>query len=402
MPIRGLLLGPDGRPLAGAAVRLAALYVPWKKDLTAHPEKRKSRKAPSSCQDHDRSLETPGVLPGVTTEAVTDTDGRFRLAGLGRDRLAHLRIRGPGVVDTAIEVMTRYAPDVHVRPLGIAGRSRHLRGQLHAHAETGPHRDGRGPRQGDGHAAGGCLDWPGMSIALDGLMTGHYPHATDARGQFADLGDPHRSLQETSKVLAVPKPGQPYFLARAVLTTRGEAVVDCPRGIPFRLTLRDEAGRPVEADVTYSAIAPNPSFAKVSVHPGAGRIAPVAGRAAGRRLVPGRGAAGAGRRLAKTPRKAGYRPAHVDPKAFFAPGKTDWTPQELISTYGNHDTLSVATFYGGAWDRPARLRRDRPRQSGGGRRSRWSSRRRSCPISPGRLRCSTPRAGLSSVRSRPG
>ena len=26
----------------------------------------------------------------------------------------------------------------------------------------------------------------------------------------------------------------------------------------------------------------------------------------------------------------------------------DWTPQELITTYGNHDTLSVATFFGGA------------------------------------------------------
>jgi hypothetical protein len=53
--------------------------------------------------------------------------------------------------------------------------------------------------------------------------------------------------------------------------------------------------------------------------------------------------------VAKTPQKAGYRPAHVDPKAFFAPGKTDWTPQELITTYSNHDTLSLATFYGGAW-----------------------------------------------------
>ena len=106
--------------------------------------------------------------------------------------------------------------------------------------------------------------------------------------------------------------------------------------------------------------------------------------------------------VAKTPRKAGYRPAHVDPKAFFAPGKTDWTPQELITTYGNHDTLSVATFYGGAWARPARLRRDRPRQPGGGRRGRWSSRRRSCPTSPGRSPCSTPRAGPSSARRRPG
>jgi hypothetical protein len=50
--------------------------------------------------------------------------------------------------------------------------------------------------------------------------------------------------------------------------------------------------------------------------------------------------------LVETPRKAGYRPAHADPKAFFAPGKTDWTPPELHMAYGNHDALSVATFVG--------------------------------------------------------
>jgi hypothetical protein len=53
--------------------------------------------------------------------------------------------------------------------------------------------------------------------------------------------------------------------------------------------------------------------------------------------------------VAKTPRKAGYRPAHVDPKGFFAPGKTDWKPEELNMAYGTHDTLAVGTFYGGAW-----------------------------------------------------
>ena len=70
--------------------------------------------------DYDRSLETPGALPGVTTEAVTDTGGRFRFAGLGCDQLAHRAFRAPGVVDTAIEVMTRNAPDVHFRLQGMS------------------------------------------------------------------------------------------------------------------------------------------------------------------------------------------------------------------------------------------------------------------------------------------
>jgi hypothetical protein len=45
--------------------------------------------------------------------------------------------------------------------------------------------------------------------------------------------------------------------------------------------------------------------------------------------------------LVRLPDTSDYRPAHVDPKAFFAPGRTAWTAQELISTYGNHDTLSI-------------------------------------------------------------
>ena len=57
-------------------------------------------------------------------------------------------------------------------------------------------------------------------------------------------------------------------------------------------------------------------------------------------VLPGPGAV-----LVKTNESLGYRPAYVDPKKFFAPGKTDWTPQEHISTYGNHDTLSS----GGQW-----------------------------------------------------
>ena len=48
----------------------------------------------------------------------------------------------------------------------------------------------------------------------------------------------------------------------------------------------------------------------------------------------------------RLPDSSDYRPCHVDPKAFFAPGKTKWTAQDLISTYGNHDTLSI---YPGWW-----------------------------------------------------
>jgi hypothetical protein len=364
VPIRGRLLGPEDRPLAGATVTLTGLYVPWKKDLSAHleKEKRKSQSLDIMMTDYDRSLNTPGVLPGVVTEAVTDADGRFRLEGLGRERLAHLNIRGPGIAEKSIVVMTREAADVHVRPMGASKDLVTYGASFTLALEQG--RTVRGVVRDKASGAPLADVWvgPGLST-ITALETGRYPDATDAQGRFAlegisaDLIELHYAeMSELGKfrservVLAVPKPGQPYFLAKGRVNDAGQAVVDCPRGVPFRLTLRDEAGLPVDAEVTYSVIAPNDFFSKVIEYilvQAGSPLSRAARQADGSYLgvaLPGPGVV-----LAKTPRKAGYRPAHVDPKAFFAPGKTGWTPVELNTAYGSHDTLSVATFYGVAW-----------------------------------------------------
>jgi RNA polymerase sigma factor (sigma-70 family) len=363
VPIRGRLLGPDGKPLAGASVTLAGLLVPWKKDLDAHLKKVTAPDSAVMMIDHDRSTDAPGVLPGLAHRVVTDADGRFRLGGLGRERLARLEIRAPGVVDTTIDVMTRDAPDVSGRLDGMA-QDRVIHGAdftlslKPGRTVTGMVRD-----RATGEPLPDVWVGPGVDSIL-GLTTGRYPHATDAQGRFA-IGGISPAMKEMSywenagsndppprpSVLAVPKPGQPYFLARSYVSEAGEAIVECPRGIPFRLSLRDEAGRPVEAEVTYSAIQPNSYFHEsiqyVLVQAGS-PLSRAARQPDGSYLgvaLPGPGVV-----LAKTPREAGHRPDHVDPKAFFAPGRTDWTAQDLITTYGNHDTLSVETFYGGAWE----------------------------------------------------
>ncbi|MDR3638059.1 MAG: sigma-70 family RNA polymerase sigma factor [Isosphaeraceae bacterium] len=362
VPIRGRLLGPDSRPLVGAAVRLTGLDVPWKKDLNAHLERQRSPNALLMMTDYDRSLDTPGALPGVATETVTDADGRFRFEGLGRERLARLTIRGPGIAETSIVVMTRESAPVRARPLGASEDYVTYGASFTLALERGRTVSGVVRDKATGAPLPDVWVGPGLR-AIAALETGRYPDATDARGRFAlaglssDLKELHYAEMTASGqfrseqvVLAVPKPGQPYFLAKGRVNDAGEVVVDCPRGIPFRLTLRDEAGRPVEAEVTYSVIAPNEFFLKEVEYVQAQAGSPLsraARQADGSYLgvaLPGPGVV-----LAKTPRQTGYRPSHVDPKAFFAPGKVDWTPQELITTYGSHDTLSVATFYGGAW-----------------------------------------------------
>ena len=49
----------------------------------------------------------PGCEPAVSNTATTDRDGRFRLTGVGRDRLAILDIRGPSIAFRRVQVMTR-------------------------------------------------------------------------------------------------------------------------------------------------------------------------------------------------------------------------------------------------------------------------------------------------------
>ena len=196
-------------------------------------------------------------------------------------------------------------------------------------------------------------------------MTGHYSHATNARGRFGISGI--APDLENLEVLAVPKPGQPYFLARALVPDAGEAVVDCPRGIPFRLTLRDKAGCPVEADVTYSAVAPNPNFEKIYQNIVAQAGSPLSRAAAARRLLRGRGFARTGRRSGRDAAKSRLSPGSRRSQGILCAGqeRLDSARADLFlrrsgHTLGRHVLRRCRGI--SAW-----LCRDRARQPGGGR-----------------------------------
>lgn len=347
VPIRGRLLDAQGRPLDGSTVTLTALHVPLDQDLDAHLERQHSPHALFLSIDYDRTLDEPGLLPGVSTTAVTDAAGRFRLDGLGRDRLAQLTLRAPGMVDTSIQVMTRAAPDVRSRPQGASRDFVTYGADFTLTLPPGRTVAGLVRDASTGAPLPGAWISAGLD-AIRALETGSHPQTTDPGGHFTLSGlDPDRKDLD---VLAVPAPGQPCFLATARIAASGDTLVDCPRGIPFRLTLRNQAGEPVEAVVTYSAIQPNPFFHErlqpILVQAGS-PLSRAARQPDGSYLgvaLPGPGVV-----LAELPRGAGGRPARVDPKAFFAPGKTDWTPQDQITAYGTVDTLSVCSFYGGGW-----------------------------------------------------
>ena len=188
---------------------------------------------------------------------------------------------------------------------------------------------------------------PGMWVGLQGeamrgFSEGEYPRTTDKDGRFTIAGlDPSVSRLE---ITAVPQPGELYPITTVPVDEKPEVVIEPQRGIPFRLKLTDEQGQPPLAEVTYHVVLPNAHMPESRMVGYNGAINYAARRPDGTYesfVLPGPGAV-----LVRLPDASDYRPAHVDPKAFFAPGKTEWTAQDLISTYGNHDTLSI---YPGWW-----------------------------------------------------
>jgi carboxypeptidase family protein len=110
-PIRGRILNLEGKPVAGARVRIAdALYIPKKDDLTTWLAAVKAGQKETDRYNvdwlHLRELYGAAfdlLIPPVTT----GSDGRFQIKGIGRERLARLRIEGPTIATQIVTVQTR-------------------------------------------------------------------------------------------------------------------------------------------------------------------------------------------------------------------------------------------------------------------------------------------------------
>jgi RNA polymerase sigma factor (sigma-70 family) len=119
-PVSGRILTLEGKPLAGARVRVIEVTVPQGPDLSPWLAEVTAKKRPlheiASKYFHfeGRLFEAEQSLPGQPAAITTDADGRFRLTGLGRERLATVRIEGPTIATVERPVMTRATPTLTV------------------------------------------------------------------------------------------------------------------------------------------------------------------------------------------------------------------------------------------------------------------------------------------------
>jgi RNA polymerase sigma factor (sigma-70 family) len=352
VPIHGQFLDPDGRPLAGAIVRLTGLLIPLGRNLEAQLDRERTySRLMEVGYDNSISLRLLSSLIPVSTETRTDANGRFTLSGLGRDRFAALNVSAPSVLNTDLRVMTRDAPNVATRPFAD-GETKHV---IYGAGFTLKLERGRTisgvVRDRDSHEPIAGM-WVGIgqhnvlptrtkdeNYPRDGVLSNQT--VTDAKGRFTITGLYRLPAKQT--VTAASALGMPYESAAVDADGDSPVVIECQRGIPFRLKVLDEQGRPVEAEVAYNDVLPNPYAPLPFCIPCRSPFSKAAKNADGTYrgfLVPGPGAV-----LVTTPSGPDYRPAYVDPKAFFAPGRTNWTAQERITEYGTRDAVNTSVGY---------------------------------------------------------
>jgi RNA polymerase sigma factor (sigma-70 family) len=263
VPINGRVVDLEGRPIPGVKVRVKAII---EGNLPRWLETVATTRDPWGAGTH-RELLVP-VLP--REGATTDADGRFRLTGLGRDRLAELVLEGPTIETRAgdVYVMTRQVKTFHLpmsrREPGLGNLVYYGATFQHAAAPTKPIIGTVRDRDTGEPLAGVSIQ--SDTIRGSPLVRDYIRTTSDARGRFQLLGLPKG---EGSEIVAVPADGQPYFRwIKEVRDTPGLAptTVDfqLKRGVWLRGRVTDKGtGKAVRADVRYFAFLDNPHLGKL-------------------------------------------------------------------------------------------------------------------------------------------
>ncbi len=124
--ITGRVLDLQGKPLAGASVRVGGIGVPKKGDLTAFLKNLKIRTdgypAEAEFLTNVHHADFARLFPSVTTGA----DGRFRLRGIGGERIAYLTISGPTIETKEVRALTRPSEKIQKLQFAFNPGSGHL------------------------------------------------------------------------------------------------------------------------------------------------------------------------------------------------------------------------------------------------------------------------------------
>ena len=118
VPITGQVIDLEGKPVPGATLRVLQIMASPKEDLGAWLEAAKDRTAPPqgrSLEIEQRYLSRYTRAP--STVVTTDAAGRFRLTGIGRERLVIAQLDGPTIASEYLHILTRPGAAIKVPEL---------------------------------------------------------------------------------------------------------------------------------------------------------------------------------------------------------------------------------------------------------------------------------------------
>jgi len=265
VPIEGTVADLGGTPLAGVKIHFDSLHASG--DGTLDGFLKSLRDHPFHIIERHLLPKTLWGVPGVPAEVKTDDQGRFRITGLGRERLARLEVEGPNIEKLSIYVLTRRDANLKVLsnlspahrvymeaganlPVIYPGRFHHLAGPSRPIVGTVRDRATKAPI-------------PGMGVTIYAPGRESFVHVkADEQGRYRIEGLPAAGRL---RALAFPLKDEPYLKATHELTLTATDLkpvtfdFDLARGVLVRGRLTDTSnGRAVQGTVTYLAYSDNP------------------------------------------------------------------------------------------------------------------------------------------------
>jgi RNA polymerase sigma factor (sigma-70 family) len=267
VPITGQIVDLEGKPIAGVTLRVMQINAAPREDLGPW------LKAVKAGKDLNLQLEQQYLnhftiaLPFQTT---TDAAGRFRLTGVGRNRLVRTQLDGPTVVSQHLQMLTRPGKAFDVTEYegqpeyGVPRKVATYYGADFRHVAA-PCKPIVGVvRDADTHKPLAGVTVRSMSLTVRPGMRSQFDlvrATTDAEGRYRLTGMPKRA---GNFIAAVPGHDQPYVAAnREVPESPGldPVTVDMElrRGVWIEGKLTDKAtGKPLRGSVEYFSLYSNP------------------------------------------------------------------------------------------------------------------------------------------------
>ena len=278
VPVAGRLVDLEGRPVAGATVRVVSIDGPPGGDLTPWLAAMAAR-GRTRVTSHNRHLRRLRItaydgLPEIPA-ATTGPDGRFTIRGIGRERVAVLKVEGPTIRTMEASVMTRAGEPVRA---GIFGRRKNDWVRVYHAARfelTAP----------PSRPIEGFVRDRDTGAPIAGAAIRSYRLADQDLGNYQIVGDPDRrggpvppdrhAAGQGERGLHLParRPAVPAVAAEArELTADGPLRVEfvLKRGVWVEGKVTDKVtGKPAWARIRYAAAKDNPHLAEA---PGFGEV----------------------------------------------------------------------------------------------------------------------------------